>query len=77
MSVFDDIKGKAAGLVNGNEGALRGGIEKAANFIDSKTGERFKDQIDGVQNAAGGFIGKVGGSTTATAADDGAEDHRA
>ncbi len=69
LSIFDDIKGKAAGLVNGNEEALRDGIEKAGDFIDSKTGDKFKDQIDGVQNAAGGLIGRAGDSTTDPAAE--------
>lgn len=76
MSVFDDIKGKAAGLVNGNEAAIRNGIDKAGNFIDSKTGDKFKDKVDGVQNAANGFLGKVGGNPN-TRTDEGTGDRPA
>ncbi|MCY0904336.1 antitoxin [Arthrobacter sp. H14-L1] len=76
MSVFDDIKGKAAGLVSGNEAAIRNGIDKAGDFIDSKTGDKFKDKIDGVQNAAHGFLGKVGGNPN-TKTGEGSEDRPA
>ncbi|MDD0857626.1 antitoxin [Arthrobacter alpinus] len=36
MSIFDDIKGKAEGLINGNEDAIKGGIEKAGDFVDGR-----------------------------------------
>ncbi|WP_104111630.1 antitoxin [Arthrobacter sp. N199823] len=60
MSIFDDIKGKAEGLINGNEDAIKGGIEKAGDFVDGKTGDKFKDQVDGVQQAASNFIDGAG-----------------
>lgn len=56
MSIFDDVKGKAAGLINGNEAAIKDGIEKAGDFVDSKTGDKFKDQVDSVQKAAGDYV---------------------
>ena len=56
MSIFDDVKGKAAGLINGHEEAIKGGIEKAGDFVDSKTGDKFKDQVDSVQKSAGDFV---------------------
>lgn len=56
MSIFDDIKGKAEGLLQGHEDQVKDGIQKAGDFIDSKTGEKFKDQIDGVQQAASDFV---------------------
>lgn len=55
MSVFDEIKGKAADLMHGNEDAVRNGIEKAGDFIDSKTGDKYKDHIDGIQKSAEDF----------------------
>jgi len=55
VSVFDEIKGKAADLMHGNEDAVRNGIEKAGDFIDSKTGDKYKDHIDGIQKSAEDF----------------------
>ncbi|NYE94092.1 hypothetical protein FHU41_000313 [Psychromicrobium silvestre] len=56
MSLFDDIKGKAEDLIGDNADKLKEGIEKVGDFIDEKTGDKFKDQIDGAQDAAGGFV---------------------
>lgn len=56
MSIFDDIKGKAEGLISGNEDKIKGGIEKAGDVVDSKTGAKFKDQVDAVQQAATKFV---------------------
>ncbi|RAN73360.1 hypothetical protein B5P43_30940 [Bacillus sp. SRB_336] len=56
MSIFDEIKGKAEGLLQGHKDQVKDGIQKAGDFIDSKTGEKFKDQIDGVQQAASDFV---------------------
>jgi hypothetical protein len=56
LSILDDIKGKAVGLLQGHEDQVKDGIQKAGDFIDSKTGEKFKDQIDGVQQAASDFV---------------------
>ncbi|MGO2540576.1 antitoxin [Specibacter sp. AOP5-B1-6] len=56
MSIFDDIKGKAEGLINGHEDQIKDGVEKAGDFVDSKTGDKFKDQIDSVQKAAGDYV---------------------
>ena len=56
MSIFDDIKGKAEGLINGNEQAIKDGIEKVGDVIDDKTGDKFKDQVDAAQQAASNFV---------------------
>ncbi len=60
MSIFDDVKGKAAGLINGNEEAIKDGIEKTGDFVDSKTGDKFKDRIDSAQRAAGDYVDSQG-----------------
>ncbi|MBT1002059.1 antitoxin [Paenarthrobacter sp. DKR-5] len=60
MSVFDDLKGKAQDLISGNEDAIRNGIQKAGNFVDEKTGGKYADQIDAVQNGAGNLVGGLG-----------------
>lgn len=66
MSFIDDIKGKAEGLVDQaegliakNEAAIKDGIEKAGDFIDEKTGGKFADKVDSVQNAASGLTDKL------------------
>lgn len=68
MGLFDDIKGKAGDLMGGNKDAIKNGIEKAGDFIDSKTGDKFKDQIDSVQSSVGGFVDKLSGDNTEEAA---------
>ncbi|WP_285724244.1 antitoxin [Psychromicrobium xiongbiense] len=61
MGLFDEIKDKAGELFEGNKEALKDGIEKVGDFIDEKTGDKFKDQVDAVQGAASGLVGKVSG----------------
>ncbi|MHA7305879.1 antitoxin [Arthrobacter sp. TMN-49] len=56
MSIFDDIKGKAEGFISGKEDAIKGGIDKVGDFVDEKTGDKFKDQIDSAQQAASSFV---------------------
>jgi MT0933-like antitoxin protein len=72
VSVFDEIKGKAADLMHGNEDAVRNGIEKAGDFIDSKTGDKYKDHIDGIQKSAEDFATRPSGKHS-----DASEDLRA
>lgn len=56
MSVFDDIKGKAAGLISGKEQAIKNGIEKVGDVIDNKTGNKYSGHVDSAQRAASGFV---------------------
>ncbi len=56
MSIFDDLKGKAAGLIDGREDAIKNGIDKVGDVIDSKTGDKFTDHVDKVQRAATDFV---------------------
>ncbi|GAA1050703.1 antitoxin [Arthrobacter russicus] len=67
MGLFDEIKGKAGDLVGGNKDAIKDGIEKAGDFIDSKTGDKFKDQIDSVQSTVGGLVDKLSGGNAEAA----------
>ncbi|WP_211880863.1 antitoxin [Pseudarthrobacter albicanus] len=48
--------------MHGHEDAARDGIEKAGDFIGDKTGDKFKDQIDGAENAASSFVDGLGGN---------------
>lgn len=61
MGLIDDLKGKAQGLIQGNEEAIKNGIEKAGDFVDQKTGGKFAGQVDAVQNAASNFVSKNDG----------------
>ncbi len=66
MGLIDDLKGKAQELIGGNEEAIKDGIEKAGDFIDDKTGGKFAEQVDAVQDAASGFVENAGGEAPAT-----------
>lgn len=61
MGLIDDLKGKAQGLIQGNEEAIQNGIEKAGDFVDQKTGGKFASQVDAVQNAASDFVATTDG----------------
>ncbi len=69
MGLIDDLKGKAQGLIQGNEEAIHNGIEKAGDFIDQKTGGKFAGQVDSVQNAASDFVASNDGEPQAPVAD--------
>lgn len=69
MGLIDDLKGKAQGLVKGNEEAIRNGIEKAGDFVDSKTGGKYAGHIDKVQDGAGKLVDKVDGDSTPSSTD--------
>ncbi|MET1063574.1 MAG: antitoxin [Arthrobacter sp.] len=58
MGLLDDLKGKAQQLIGGNEQTIKGGIEKAGDFADSKTGGKHADKIDAVQRGASDFVDK-------------------
>ncbi|MBO1269337.1 antitoxin [Arthrobacter cavernae] len=61
VGLFDDLKGKAQELIEGNEEAIKDGIERAGDFVDEKTGGKFADQVDAVQDAASDFVAKIDG----------------
>lgn len=61
MGLLDDLKGKAQGLIDGNEEAIKEGIDKAGDFVDDKTGGKFAEQVDAVQGAASKFVNSQGG----------------
>ncbi|WP_347110807.1 antitoxin [Paenarthrobacter sp. S56] len=73
VGLIDDLKGKAQGLIQGNEEAIRNGIEKAGDFVDEKTGGKFAGQVDAVQNAASDFVAKSDGEAAQAPAEDGTQ----
>jgi hypothetical protein len=70
VGILDDLKGKAQRLIVGNEQAIKDGIEKAGDFVDSKTGGKHTGKIDSVQRGASDFVDKANGTPdTAPAAE--------
>lgn len=56
MGLLDDLKGKAQHLIDGNEQAIKDGIDKAGDFVDSKTGGKYADRVDTVQRGASDYV---------------------
>ena len=56
MGLFDDLKGKAQQVIGGNEEVIKDGIEKAGDFVDSKTSGKYADKVDAVQKGASDFV---------------------
>lgn len=61
MGLLDDLKGKAQKLIDGNETAIKDGIEKAGDFVDSKTGGKYADRVDTVQRGASDYVDNANG----------------
>lgn len=71
LSFLDDAKNKAGdladrakGLVAENGESIKNGIEKGGDFIDQKTGGKFAEKVDKVQDGASGLVDKLGGRDT-------------
>ncbi|GAC1450120.1 MAG: hypothetical protein PVSMB10_03300 [Pseudarthrobacter sp.] len=60
MGLIDDLKGKAQGLIHGNEQAIKDGITKAGDFVDTKTGGKYAGHVDKVQDGASKFVDENG-----------------
>ncbi|MGH3651690.1 antitoxin [Glutamicibacter sp.] len=61
MAGFDDLRGKAEEFAKENPEQVSQGIEQAGDFVDDKTGGKFAEQVDGVQQGAGDFLNGLGG----------------
>lgn len=59
MGLLDDLRGKAQGLIRGNEQAIKDGITKAGDFVDSKTGGKYASHVDKVQSGASTLVDKA------------------
>ena len=60
MGLIDDLKGKAKGLIHGNEQAIKDGINKAGDFVDTKTGGKYAGHVDKIQDGASRLVDKNG-----------------
>lgn len=58
MGLSDWFK-KAKGMAAENKDAVKDGIEKAGDFVDEKTGDKFAEHVDKGQEAASDFIDKL------------------
>lgn len=75
MSIFDELKGKAeelkdkaTELIQENSEKISGAIDQAGDFIDEKTGGKFADKVDKVQDGAKGLLDKADGDGQAPTA---------
>lgn len=59
MSFID----KAKDLLGKNAEKVEGAIDKAGDFVDEKTGGKFKDVVDKAQDAAKNAADKLGDAT--------------
>ncbi|MDR7159231.1 MULTISPECIES: antitoxin [unclassified Arthrobacter] len=69
MGLIDDLKGKAKGLIHGNEQAIKDGITKAGDFVDTKTGGKYAGHVDKIQDGASKLVDKNGTPGAAPAAE--------
>jgi hypothetical protein len=61
MSMFDNAKEKAGGLVDDHGDKVGEGLDKAGDFADEKTGGKYGDKIDqGTDKAKDGLDGLDG-----------------
>jgi hypothetical protein len=60
VGLIGDLKGKAQGLIRGNEQAIKNGISKAGDFVDTKTGGKYSGHVDKIQNGASKLIDNNG-----------------
>jgi len=62
MGTFDNLKGKVSDLVDSNSDKIADGMDKAGEFLDSKTGGKHTDKIetgkDKLRDALEGLDGK-------------------
>jgi hypothetical protein len=69
VGLIDDLKGKAKGLIHGNEQAIKDGITKAGDFVDTKTGGKYAGHVDKIQDGASKLVDKNGTPTQAPASE--------
>ena len=60
MGMFDKWKKKAADIAEEHGDKIEGGIDKAAEFADDKTGGKYTDKIEGGTEKAKDFLDDLG-----------------
>lgn len=72
MTRFDELRGKAEGLAQkagqfaaNHSDKVSEGIEKSGDFIDRKTGGKYADKVDGIQDRARNLLNNFKGNDNA------------
>ena len=66
MGKLDDLKNKAKEMVSENREKIEGGLEKAGEVVNQKTGGKYEEKIDkGLAKAQEGLDRVEGGAGTA------------
>lgn len=72
MSMFDKIKGQVSAnadkiqeQVAANSDKIKAGVDKVADTIDEKTGGKYADKVDRVQDLAKEQVDKLDGNQQA------------
>ena len=60
MGMFDKFKKKAADMADEHGDKIEGGIDKAADFADDKTGGKYTDKIEGGTEKAKDLLDGLG-----------------
>ena len=60
MGIFDKFKKKAADMAGEHGDKIEGGIDKAAEFADEKTGGQYSDKIEGGTEKAKEMLDDLG-----------------
>lgn len=60
MGIFDKWKKKAADMAGEHGDKIEGGIDKAADFADEKTGGKYTDKIEGGSEKAKDLLDGLG-----------------
>lgn len=60
MGLFDEIKDKAEELAKEHPDQVNEGLDKAGEFLNEKTGNKFGDQIEQGENFAREQLGSDG-----------------
>lgn len=61
MGMFDEMKDKAEELAKDHPDQVNEGLEKAGDFLNEKTGDKFGDQIEQGEDFARERLGGQGG----------------
>ena len=58
---LEDAKDKLSGVLGEHGDKVEGGIDKAADFVDDKTGGKYSEKIDDGAEQAKGLLDKLDG----------------
>jgi MT0933-like antitoxin protein len=62
-SQANDLKDKAAGVVDKHSDKIRDGIDGAGDYVDKKTKGKYSDKVDSAKGAAEAGLDKLDGKS--------------